>query len=769
MLMQNQTSMFFHYYLFLISVFALSCGSVPIKEPETQLTTRRELIQAFRNADTIAIIYSINDAASSTLINAIKNQSDAATNERTVLIIEESEADLNVLSGFPLYIIGSLQHNSLFSKLKNQLPYQVTVKGFKFNNIEYAGTSDILKIAFYPNPINPTSPLTIILGNSDVEVASYLQEAMQESYGYFFWDSWGYQVISNKSRMVIGYFSEDSLSMWTLDKKKHWEFNYAGTPIHSNKYFDFYDHNSQISKKQLDSISAYTIRNFSALEKFTGATLPVKFKYHIYSSTEMKGLMINNTDQSNVQFKTGDVHAVYESEFHENYAGKELLLAVRQLLGETEIMALENGVATMFNSKWCEHGYKFWAMKLYRSGNMPTLSELTNNILFEQSSPYIYNTTAALLIEFLTSQYGDEKFMRSYSNFHGQDLLSLNKKWISYVEKESEKYPSTKETIGYNADSFLKGFNFAHEGYQIYNGYLGSAAADALRKAAAIGSNAISIIPYGFLSELDKPVRYHFANGPGAENDESIIRSAFVANQLEMSTMLKPQLWTWKGWTGDLSMQNESDWKQFFKYYYDWIIHYAFMAELYHFDFFCIGVEFQKATLSHEEEWVALFEKVRKLYSGKITYAANWGDEFEKVKFWNHLDYISINCYYPLSDKTNVSDEELLDSFEKTLDKIESVQKKFNKPLIITEIGFKSIDFPWIQPHKDADEQNYNEVSQQRCYEIMFKAMTDEPWINGVYLWQWPSYLDYVESNPKGFTPAGKLAEATVKKWFQKM
>lgn len=79
----------------------------------------------------------------------------------------------------------------------------------------------------------------------------------------------------------------------------------------------------------------------------------------------------------------------------------------------------------------------------------------------------------------------------------------------------------------------------------------------------SLGTNAISIIPYGFLQEMNTPAPFRYARGAGSENDESVIKCAYVANQLGMSAMLKPQLWTWKGWTGDLEMSNEEDWQQF--------------------------------------------------------------------------------------------------------------------------------------------------------------------------------------------------------------
>ena len=45
--------------------------------------------------------------------------------------------------------------------------------------------------------------------------------------------------------------------------------------------------------------------------------------------------------------------------------------------------------------------------------------------------------------------------------------------------------------------------------------------------------------------------------------------------------------------------------------------------------------------------WAGLIDQVREVYSGSLTYAANF-DQFESVGFWNELDLISINAYFPL-------------------------------------------------------------------------------------------------------------------------
>ncbi|MGB1243314.1 MAG: glycoside hydrolase family 113 [Chitinophagales bacterium] len=97
-----------------------------------------------------------------------------------------------------------------------------------------------------------------------------------------------------------------------------------------------------------------------------------------------------------------------------------------------------------------------------------------------------------------------------------------------------------------------------------------------------------------------------------------------------------------------------------------------------------------------KKSWVKLIQKVRTLYNGKLTYAANY-DNYHEVDFWEHLDFIGINAYFPLrkpSDELPPTNE-LLANFEENwrnvFKEINSFKKKHHlseKPLLFTELGY---------------------------------------------------------------------------------
>ena len=87
--------------------------------------------------------------------------------------------------------------------------------------------------------------------------------------------------------------------------------------------------------------------------------------------------------------------------------------------------------------------------------------------------------------------------------------------------------------------------------------------------------------------------------------------------------------------------------------------------------------------------WQKIIKEIRKIYKGKLTYAANW-DEFKRVAFWKDLDFIGIDAYFPLSNKKSPTIAEYELGWKLHKSEILKVQKQFNKPVIFTEFGYST-------------------------------------------------------------------------------
>jgi hypothetical protein len=97
-----------------------------------------------------------------------------------------------------------------------------------------------------------------------------------------------------------------------------------------------------------------------------------------------------------------------------------------------------------------------------------------------------------------------------------------------------------------------------------------------------------------------------------------------------------------------------------------------------------------------KNQWLQLIQKVRNVYKGKLSYAANY-DNYQEVDFWDKLDFIGINAYFPLREPTSKlpSKSHLVATFRKEWKKIFNKINKFKehrglkeKPLLFTELGY---------------------------------------------------------------------------------
>ena len=505
------------------------------------------------------------------------------------------------------------------------------------------------------------------------------------------------------------------------------------------------------------------------IEAFTGKRLTAQpIQWYFYPSCEMKGLILKNSSPCQVDFEKKEIHYVVNDVFNDHYSGQENELILSNLLGAPKIYALQAGLAIYFSKKWQKMGYQYWAGKLLAANQLPSLEDLLNDQNWEHSSNLIYESAAASFCAFLINHYGRNSFLGNYQNwdFSIAEIDSLEPAWREQCNAPAE----LQSTIPPNPLPYLKGFNFAHEGYRIYNGYGSRKAEQSLQHLNSMGANAVAIIPYSFTRYPKKPNPIPVAKRAGSENDESVIQTSEDAQALGLSVVLKPQIWVGRGmWTGDIEMGSEEDWELFFKQYGHWISHYAIMAEIYGWEMLCLGTELVQTTLKREKDWRGLIRSVRTLYSGNLTYAANWGDEFENIAIWDELDYIGLNCYYPLSHKENASDRELTKGFDNVIGKIEKVYNRYKKPILFTEIGFPCIEAAWKEPHNDWGDFVPNSDHQRRCYEIVFNGIKGKPWCAGILWWKYPSDLEHSHRRNTGFTPHGGAAENVVAKWFQQL
>jgi hypothetical protein len=252
------------------------------------------------------------------------------------------------------------------------------------------------------------------------------------------------------------------------------------------------------------------------------------------------------------------------------------------------------------------------------------------------------------------------------------------------------------------------------------------------------------------------------------ESDEGITKTTALARKAGIKTILKPHIWVGKSWPGAIEMKSDTAWQKWFRNYEKFILHYAELAEKNKIELFCIGTELHQ-TIKREKEWRNLIAKIRLAYNGKLTYAANFNQEYEEVKFWDALDFIGVQAYFSLTTDKSHSLNELKKGWTKPIKSIERIHKKFGKPILFTEIGYRSdtnagIE-PWVWPKENGGAE-ISDACQANCYRAFFETVWKQPWMAGVYFWKW--YPHGANRNAAiDFTPQGKIAEKVLAENFK--
>ncbi|WP_162919956.1 glycoside hydrolase family 113 [Hanstruepera ponticola] len=290
------------------------------------------------------------------------------------------------------------------------------------------------------------------------------------------------------------------------------------------------------------------------------------------------------------------------------------------------------------------------------------------------------------------------------------------------------------------------------------------------KPVASIHANYAAIMPFGFIQDLEHPELFFNSQrqwfGETRAGVKQYIESLRKQN---IKIMLKPQIWVSHGaYTGHIDMESEVDWQAFENTYSRFILEFAELAEELQVELFCIGTELDYFIKNRPEYWHNLIETIKEVYKGKLTYAANW-DEFKRTPFWNDIDYIGIDAYFPLSDLQTPTIEDCKNGWQIHKPIINKYADSLNKPVLFTEFGYRSVDYTAKEPWKsDRSMTEVNLSAQANATQALFETFWEEPWFSGGFVWKWFHNHDDIggETNNQ-FTPQNKPVESIIKSHYQ--
>ncbi len=284
-----------------------------------------------------------------------------------------------------------------------------------------------------------------------------------------------------------------------------------------------------------------------------------------------------------------------------------------------------------------------------------------------------------------------------------------------------------------------------------------------------IQANYAAIMPFGFIRDIDSPDLVFDSDrqwfGETREGAKQYIQKL---HQNGVSVMVKPQIWVRGGeFTGNMTMRTEADWIKLEASYEKFILLYADLAEETQSDIFCIGTELKAFVNNRPEFWNHLIQKVKKIYNGQLTYAANW-DEYIKTPFWQQLDYIGVNAYFPLCEEENPTIETLTEGWQPWKTQLRKLAKQEGRPILFTEFGYRSMDFtgkkPWLV---DRNQMDVNLKAQADATQVVFDEFWNENWFAGGFVWKWFMQHDQVGGHGDNrFTPQNKPAESVIRRQY---
>lgn len=448
-----------------------------------------------------------------------------------------------------------------------------------------------------------------------------------------------------------------------------------------------------------------------------------------------------------------DLHLVWDS----RDLGAYRYALARTLISRAGVAAksspwLERGAALWLSGDWYGRPWRDWLPLFAAARVIPTAADLLAGEDARDASAPLWTPAAAWVVDRLPGATLTEKLAR---------VPSVEA--VSAILAKLPAAPIPKSRIQNPAFPFLGGISLAMLN-RLDKGYHAPVVDQQLDAFAAMGSNAVSLMPFAFQRAPDQPEIAFLNHGPGSETDIGLIHATRLARSRGFHVLYKPHLWVSHGsWPGEVEMKTEQDWARWWQGYRRYILHHAFLAHWAGADLFSAGCELSK-TVKREAEWRDLIAAVRLLYPGVVTYSGNWYGDLEGVHFWDALDLIGIDSYYPLSALPQATRADLDRGAQDIAKRFAAASRAVGKKVLLTEVGFAAHRGAWLAPHTEGGE--ISQEDQALAYQALFAALGRPKWLAGTFVWKAFSAPGSEGRGEADFRFQGRKAEAVIREYY---
>jgi len=276
------------------------------------------------------------------------------------------------------------------------------------------------------------------------------------------------------------------------------------------------------------------------------------------------------------------------------------------------------------------------------------------------------------------------------------------------------------------------------------------------------GTNYVALVDTWY---MDDPTSTAIYPDPlKTHTDDEIIKTIREIHNRRMGVLLKPHIDVQDGtWRGAINPSDPAVWCDSYK---SLMTHFAEIARDNGVELLSVGTELESVSGNpYRSCWDGIIDAVRNVYTGTLTYAANW-DNYENVSFWDRLDVAGIDAYFPISDARDLTLAELIAGWTPWVAQIANWQATIGKSVIFTEIGYRNVDYCAKEPWAMDGGGLSNCPCQARAYEAALRAWSGKSWFRGMFWWNWFPWSDAGGCCETSFTPQHKPAQQVLARFY---
>ncbi len=177
----------------------------------------------------------------------------------------------------------------------------------------------------------------------------------------------------------------------------------------------------------------------------------------------------------------------------------------------------------------------------------------------------------------------------------------------------------------------------------------------------------------------------------------------------------------------------------------------------------------KSSSQSRVSDWHRVIDAIQARYTGLLTYSANW-DEEQQVGFWDRLDLVGINAFYPLAEQPGASLTVLRQGGRERARRLGEWAQREGRTVLFTEFGYTARPDPAVHPWEWPEDLHgvpVDEHAQADAYRALLEAFAPQPWFAGAMVWRY--YADPMDASQEaahGFSPRLREGEQVLRQLY---